>query len=197
MKKMTVVNTDPDHLIRIFILFFFVLTITTLYVTVWLTTENGEESRMKTVQIIEIIKRHEDYPIRDESYLVGRVEDCRYFFAWGPEYPYTNELPAADVLDGESGISYHATADEALEAMKEAVEAVEINIIDQIETHLHRLGLHDLGPADSVSVYADEPGTVRLADDHGEWIGPAEVALERLAAQKTLSWEEFWEIFRD
>lgn len=66
-----------------------------------------------------------------------------------------------------------------------------------IETHLNRLGLRDLDPADSISVYEDEPGMVRLADDHGEWIGPASVALERLAKQETLSWEEFWELFQD
>ena len=72
-----------------------------------------------------------------------------------------------------------------------------MNIIEQIESHLERLGLRDLGPVDSVSVYEVEPGTVRLADDHGEWIGHAEVALERLAAQKTLSWEEFWELFHE
>ena len=72
-----------------------------------------------------------------------------------------------------------------------------MNIIEQIETHLHSLGLRDCGPVDSVAVYEVEPGMVRIADDHGEWIGPASVASERLAAQETLSWEEFWELFRD
>ena len=81
---------------------------------------------MKTVQIVETIERREDYPVRDESYLVGRVEDGRYFFAWGPEYPYREEVPAEDISDGESGISYHTTVDEALEAMQAAVEAVEM-----------------------------------------------------------------------
>jgi len=72
-----------------------------------------------------------------------------------------------------------------------------MNILEQIEFHLNRLGLSDLDPVNSISVYEEEPGIVRLADDHGEWIGPASVALERLAAQETLSWEEFWEIFHD
>ena len=72
-----------------------------------------------------------------------------------------------------------------------------MNIIEQIETHLHRLGLRDIDPVNSIAVYEEEPGMVRLADDHGEWIGQASVALERLAAQETLSWEEFWELFHD
>lgn len=72
-----------------------------------------------------------------------------------------------------------------------------MNIIEQIEFHLERLGLSDIDPVNSIAVYEDEPGMVRLADDHGEWIGPASVALERLAAQETLSWEEFWELFHE
>ena len=79
---------------------------------------------MQTVRIVETIKRREDYPVRDEAYLVGRVEDGRYFYAWG-SYPYTEELPAADVFDGESGVSFHTSAEEALSAMQAAVEAVE------------------------------------------------------------------------
>ena len=80
---------------------------------------------MKIIKVIETIERREDYPFRDEAYLVGRVEDGRYFFAWGPEYPYADEVPADDIPDGESGISFHDKLDEALEAMEAAVKAVE------------------------------------------------------------------------
>lgn len=80
----------------------------------------------RTVKVVETIERREDYPVRDEAYLVGRAEDGRYFFAWGPTYPYADEIPGYDIPDGESGISFHATADEALDAMQAAVEAVEV-----------------------------------------------------------------------
>lgn len=72
-----------------------------------------------------------------------------------------------------------------------------MNTIEQIKAHLNRLGLLDCGPVDSIVVYEVEQGIVRIADDHGEWVGPASVALELLAEQETLSWEEFWELFQD
>lgn len=77
------------------------------------------------MKVVEVIERREDYPVRDEAYLVGKADDGRYFFAWGPEYPYADEVPSRDILDGESGISFHASEDEALEAMQKAIEAVE------------------------------------------------------------------------
>ena len=76
-------------------------------------------------KVTEIIEEKHDYPIVDESYTVGRVDDGRYFFAWGPDYPVEDEVPAYEIEDGESGLSYHDTADEALSAMQDAVSAVE------------------------------------------------------------------------
>lgn len=77
------------------------------------------------MKVVEVIECREDYPVRDEAYLVGKAEDGRYFFAWGPEHPYADEVPDRDILGGESGISFHATAEEALKAMQKAIEAVE------------------------------------------------------------------------
>ena len=76
-------------------------------------------------KVIEIIEEKTDFPNVDESYTVGKVDDGRYFFAWGPDYPIEDEVPAYEVEDGESGITFHDTADEALSAMQDAVSAVE------------------------------------------------------------------------
>lgn len=79
-------------------------------------------------KVIEYIEEKYDYPTAGESYTVGKVDDGRYFFAWGPDYPVEDEVPAYDIEDGESGISYHGTADEALTAMQDAVDAVELTM---------------------------------------------------------------------
>lgn len=76
-------------------------------------------------KVVEVIEEKVDFPNVDESYTVGKVDDGRYFFSWGADYPVEDEVPAYDIEDGESGISYHGTADEALTAMQDAVDAVE------------------------------------------------------------------------
>ena len=85
-----------------------------------------EERRLNVMaQVVEYIEKKNDYPLVGESYTVGKVDDGRYFFAWGPDYPVEDEVPAYEIEDGESGLSYHDTADEALSAMQDAVSAVE------------------------------------------------------------------------
>ena len=76
-------------------------------------------------KVVEYIEEKHDYPIAGESYTVGKVDDGRYFFAWGGEFPKNDEVPAYEIEDGVSGISYHGTADGALSAMQDAVSAVE------------------------------------------------------------------------
>jgi len=96
----------------------------------WIETYTEEkEKEMKIMtKVIEIIEEKTDFPNVDESFTVGKVDDGRYFFAWGPDYPAEDEVPAYDIEDGESGISYHGTADEALTAMQDAVDAVELTM---------------------------------------------------------------------
>jgi len=74
---------------------------------------------------VERIEFREDFPNRDESYAILRGEDCRYAFAWGPKYPYADEVPAQDVKDGASGLEWFDTEDEARAAMNLAIEAWE------------------------------------------------------------------------
>lgn len=77
------------------------------------------------VEVAELIEEKADYPVRDEHYTVGRTEDGRYFFAWGPEYPHADEIPAHDIEDGESGIHFHNTPESALGDMRDAIDAAE------------------------------------------------------------------------
>lgn len=72
---------------------------------------------------VETIEIREDFPNRDEAYALLRGADGRYAFAWGPKYPYADEVPAQDVKDGESGIEWHDSEDAARIAMFQAVEA--------------------------------------------------------------------------
>jgi len=87
------------------------------------TIEKEKEMNVMA-KVVEVIARRDDFPIDGEAYVVGKVDDGRYFFAWGPEYPFADEVPAHDVTDGESGLSYHETEEEAREAMLAAVDAV-------------------------------------------------------------------------
>lgn len=64
----------------------------------------------------------ENFPIDGEAYTVGE-QMGRYFFAWGPEYPYSDELPSENITDGVSGIEWFETEEEALHAYLDAVEA--------------------------------------------------------------------------
>jgi len=82
-----------------------------------------KEGELK-VKVENILELKENYPVDGESYAVGKANDL-YFFAWGPEFPYANEVPAYEIPDGESGIKWYSTKKEALADMNESVEAVE------------------------------------------------------------------------
>ena len=94
----------------------------------WLVTVQAMQEvygkELGSVRIAEELERRDDFPIDGEAYVVGRVEDGRYYFAWGPKYPYAEELPDRSITAGESGISYHKTEAEAREAMRQAVETL-------------------------------------------------------------------------
>ena len=93
----------------------------------WIEEYTAEkEKEMKIMaKVVEVIEEKVDFPNVDEAYTVGKTDDGRYFFAWGGEFPKNDEVPAYEIEDGESGISFHDTADEALSAMQDAVSAVE------------------------------------------------------------------------
>lgn len=76
---------------------------------------------MKVENILEL---KENYPVDGEAYAVGTANNL-YFYSWGSEYPYADEVPSYDILDGGSGIKWYSTKKAALNAMNEAVEAVE------------------------------------------------------------------------
>lgn len=72
---------------------------------------------------VETVEIREDFPVRDEAYALLRGENGYFAFAWGPKYPYADEVPAQDVKDGESGIEWYDSEDAARTAMNRAVEA--------------------------------------------------------------------------
>jgi len=77
---------------------------------------------MKDVSV-ERVDIREDFPNRDEAYAILRGEDGRYAFAWGPKLPYADVVPAQDVRDGESGIEWYDSEENARAAMDAALEA--------------------------------------------------------------------------
>lgn len=87
----------------------------------------AEKEEALKVKVEEVIEMKENFPVDGEAYAVGKAENGKYFFAWGPEFPYANEVPAYEIPDGESGIKWYSTKKEALADMNESVEAVENN----------------------------------------------------------------------
>src|SRR5690625_900395 len=71
-----------------------------------------------------IIKRKENFPVDGEAYVVGELMG-RYFFAWGPEYPFADELPEEDIVSGESGVQWYETKEEAIQEYLDAIDATE------------------------------------------------------------------------
>lgn len=65
------------------------------------------------MRIKEEIKRLDDFPVDGESYVLGIAENNEYFFAWGSEIPYTEEIPNENILDGANGIKFFNTLEEA------------------------------------------------------------------------------------
>lgn len=85
--------------------------------------EKEEELKVKVEKTIEM---RDNFPNDGEAYVVGKAENGKYFFAWGPEYPYATEVPSYDIPDGENGISWHATEKQAMAELQEAVKAWDV-----------------------------------------------------------------------
>ncbi|MGG4034190.1 hypothetical protein ABEV74_10905 [Paenibacillus cisolokensis] len=70
-------------------------------------------------------------------------------------------------------------------------------MIEQIKSELVRLGLADNDYSDSIVVYDEGAGVIRLSDGSADWYGRGEVALNALKRHDEMSWEDFWEVFSD
>lgn len=70
-----------------------------------------------------IIIKKENFPTDGEAYVVGE-QMGRYFFAWGPEYPFADEPPEEDITNGESGIEWFESGKEAYQKYLDAIDAV-------------------------------------------------------------------------
>ena len=78
------------------------------------------------MRIKEEIKRLDNFPIDGESYILGLAEDNRYFFAWGSEIPYSEEIHNENILDGENGIEFFNTLEEAESRFNITIDAWEV-----------------------------------------------------------------------
>lgn len=85
--------------------------------------EKEEELKTKVESIIEM---RDNFPNNGEAYVVGKAKNGKYFFAWGWEYPYAEEIPGYNISDEENGISWYITEKQAMSEMKEAIEAWDI-----------------------------------------------------------------------
>lgn len=93
----------------------------------WVVTKSGMEAVFgeKKAEIIHTIC---DFPVDGEMYVVGRY-DGKYFFAWGHSAPYeavnNNKIPSSNVRDGENGINFFNSLEEAEKEMLESIRAFE------------------------------------------------------------------------
>ena len=85
--------------------------------------EKEEELKTKVESIIEM---RDNFPNNGEAYVVGKAKNGKYFFTWGWEHPYAEEIPGYNISDEENGISWYITEKQAMSEMKEAIEAWDI-----------------------------------------------------------------------
>ncbi len=87
---------------------------------------------MKFKEVKEIIKRIEDYPRKDESYVLGKT-DTGYFFAWGSTFPREQEIngrvkcivPAGNIDIADDGVTHYWHQEQAEDALIDAFDAWE------------------------------------------------------------------------
>lgn len=84
--------------------------------------EDGELLGELVEVSVDRVDIHEDFPNRDEAYAI-LTDSERFAFAWGPKLPYADVVPAQDVRDGESGIEWYDSENDARAAMEAALEA--------------------------------------------------------------------------
>ena len=89
-----------------------------------------EKEKELSVRVDEVIEIRENFPNDGEAYAVGKANG-KYFFAWGSEYPFADEVPSFNIPDGESGIEWHESKKSAFAAMEEAVKAWDTKGVDE------------------------------------------------------------------
>ena len=81
-----------------------------------------EKEKELSVRVDKVIEIRENFPNDGEAYAVGKANG-KYFFAWGAEYPFADEVPSFNISDGESGIEWHESKESAFDAMENAIKA--------------------------------------------------------------------------
>ena len=81
----------------------------------------AEKEKVLKVKVEEVIEMKENFPTDSEAYAVGKAENGKYFFAWGSEFFHVDVVPCYEVPDGESGIKWYNTKNEAMTTMNEVI----------------------------------------------------------------------------
>src|SRR5690606_8687045 len=81
-----------------------------------------EKEKELSVRVDKVIAIRENFPNDGEAYAVGKANG-KYFFDWGAEYPFADEVPSFNISDGESGIEWHESKESAFDAMENAIKA--------------------------------------------------------------------------
>lgn len=71
---------------------------------------------------VQVVKRYDNFPVDGQDYCLGQDHAGRWFFAWGYQWPKMGRVPALDVEEGNNGIHWHATLDEAERDLRQAMD---------------------------------------------------------------------------
>ena len=91
-----------------------------------------KKERELSVPVDEILDLRDNFPNDGEAYAVGKANE-KYFFAWGSEYPFANEVPSFNIHDGESGIEWHESKESAFDAMENTIKVWDTKGVDENE----------------------------------------------------------------
>lgn len=58
--------------------------------------------------------------IKGKTYAIGE-QAGRYFFAWGFDFPFTDELPEEDISNEKNGIKWFEAREKAFQAYLDAI----------------------------------------------------------------------------
>ena len=58
----------------------------------------AEKEEALKVKVETTLEMKENFPVDGEAYAVGKAENGKYFFAWGSEVPYVDEVPLYDIV---------------------------------------------------------------------------------------------------
>jgi hypothetical protein len=70
---------------------------------------------------VDLVEMKENFPLDGEAYAI-LTDGSKFAFAWGPEFPFSDEVPATDLLEGEAGLQWFDSEDAARSEMLSVME---------------------------------------------------------------------------